>query len=199
MTKEKRHNAIEVLIAGKRRVGGKTPIFSVHHREDNNGDVAFNGQELHEMNKQLNVARRELFSYLGIENEEQASQKMSKSDPDSGIYLHDGEDDIRRKIKKAWCPEGVPDNPIMEICKTIIFPQKNELHIKRPEKWGGDLHFDNYEQLRASFVKKELHPADLKKEVANQMVDLLGRYRDYFKASPKSLDIIKKQASSIGR
>ncbi|MBN1391012.1 MAG: tyrosine--tRNA ligase [Candidatus Thermoplasmatota archaeon] len=199
MTVEKRHNALEVLMAGKRRVGGKTPIFAVLNREDHNGDLAFDGDDLRRMNKHLNVARKELFSYLGIDPDSDLSEKMSKSDPDSGIYLHEEEDDIRRKIKKAWCPEGVPDNPVMEICKTIIFPLKGELHITRPEKWGGDMHFKNYEGLRSAFGKKQLHPADLKKEVANLMVEILRPFRDYFKTGPKTLDAVKEYSKQIGR
>ncbi|MBN1539211.1 MAG: tyrosine--tRNA ligase [Candidatus Thermoplasmatota archaeon] len=199
MTSEKRHNALEVLIAGKRRVGGKTPIFAVINRGDNNGELAFDSDELKKMNKHLNIARKELFAYLGIEPDGEMSTKMSKSDPDSGIYLHDEEDDIRRKIKKAWCPEGVPDNPVMEICKTIIFPNKGELLITRPEKWGGNMHFKNYEGLRSSFARKQLHPADLKKEVANQMVEILKPFREYFKTSSKTLDAVKRYTKYIGR
>jgi len=199
MDPEKRHSALEVLIAGKRRVGGKTTILSVLNKEEYNGDLVFDSDELHKLNKTLNVARKELFGYLGIEDDNDENVKMSKSDPDSGIYLHDGEDDIRRKIKKAWCPEGVPDNPVMEICKTIIFPYNGEVKITRPEKWGGDLHFKTYEALRATFTKKQLHPADLKKEVANQMVEILGKYRKYFKTQSKSLNVVKKFSKSIGR
>lgn len=200
MDKEKRHKAIEVLIAGKRRVGGKTPILSVLSKDEESSDLTFETDELHRLNKQLNVARRELFTYLGLQNEEDLSKiKMSKSDPDSGIYLHDGEDDIRRKIKKAWCPEGVPDNPVMEICKTLIFPKKGEILIKRPEKWGGDLHFTDYDALRAVFTKKQLHPADLKKEVASQMVEILAPFRDYFKDKPDALNLVKAHAKSISR
>ncbi|MEM7623705.1 MAG: hypothetical protein AAF235_10950, partial [Planctomycetota bacterium] len=29
---------------------------------------------------------------------------MSKSDPDSAIFMEDEEADVRRKIKKAFCP-----------------------------------------------------------------------------------------------
>ncbi|MFW3146020.1 MAG: tyrosine--tRNA ligase [Thermoplasmatota archaeon] len=200
MDSGKRHRAIEVLIAGKRRVGGKNMILSVLQKEQGNGtEAAFENQELHNLDKQLNVARRELFHYLGIEDEDYSTSKMSKSDPDSGIYLHDGEEDIRRKIKKAWCPEGVPDNPVMEICKTIIFPAKGSITIKRPEKWGGDLELRSYEALRATFAKKQLHPADLKKEVANQMVEILAPFRSYFKENPKSLGAVKKHSKSIGK
>jgi tyrosyl-tRNA synthetase len=32
---------------------------------------------------------------------------MSKSDPDSAIFMEDTAEDVRRKIKKAYCKEGV--------------------------------------------------------------------------------------------
>ena len=41
--------------------------------------------------------------------------KMSKSNPDTAIFMLDSEDDIRRKIKNAWCPAGEKaDNPVLE-------------------------------------------------------------------------------------
>ncbi len=200
MDGEKRHKAMEVLIAGRRRLGGKTPIYSVLQKDENNGDQIFNGKELRDLDKHLNVARRELFNYLGIGEEQDPSQfKMSKSDPDSGIYLHDAEDDIRRKVNKAWCPEGVPDNPVMEICETIIFPYKGALDIKRPEKWGGDLHFGEFEELKNAYANKQLHPADLKKCISEQLVEVLRPYREYFKENPTNLDNIKKQSIHISR
>ena len=46
---------------------------------------------------------------LGLKGED----KMSKSDPDSAIYMDDLESDVNRKIKKAYCPIGQKDkNPI---------------------------------------------------------------------------------------
>ena len=59
--------------------------------------------------------------------------KMSKSNPDSAIFMDDTEEEIRRKIKKAYCPEGiVKENPILEYCKYIIFEKFKELKIERP-------------------------------------------------------------------
>jgi tyrosyl-tRNA synthetase len=41
--------------------------------------------------------------------------KMSKSKPDTAIFMTDSEEDIKRKIKKAYCPEGIiTENPILE-------------------------------------------------------------------------------------
>jgi len=49
--------------------------------------------------------------------------KMSKSDPDSAIFMEDTIEDVNRKIKKAFCPEKkiVENNPILDYSKHIIF------------------------------------------------------------------------------
>jgi tryptophanyl-tRNA synthetase len=200
LDQEKRRKALEVLLAGRRRVGGKTPIYSLLHKEDaDNGTIPTELSK--DLERQMAMARKELFKYLGISEDPDASSnpKMSKSDPDSGIYLHDPEQDIIRKLNKAWCPEGVPDNPVMEICQTIIFPYRGSLEIKRPEKWGGDLRFTDHETLRAAFATKQLHPADLKKSVGKELSEVLRPYRDYFKTNPGPLDKVTELSGSIGR
>ncbi|MCU0799566.1 MAG: tyrosine--tRNA ligase [Candidatus Thermoplasmatota archaeon] len=199
MDVEKRRKALEVLLAGRRRVGGKTPIYSLLQKDDaENGSVTTVLAK--DLERQMALARKELFEYLGVsEEQEGAVPKMSKSDPDSGIYLHDREQDILRKLNKAWCPEGVPDNPVMEICQTIIFPYRGTLDIKRPEKWGGDLHFTEYEALRAAFATKQLHPADLKKSVGKDLIEVLRPYREYFEANPGTLKKVGELSASIGR
>ena len=52
----------------------------------------------------------------------EGQEKMSKSDPDSAIFMEDAAEDVKRKIKKAYCPPEVVDkNPIMDYAKYIIF------------------------------------------------------------------------------
>ena len=47
---------------------------------------------------------------------------MSKSKPDTAIFMDDTEEDVNRKIKKAYCPEKqIEENPILEYCKFIVF------------------------------------------------------------------------------
>ncbi len=119
--------------------------------------------------------------------------KMSKSDPDSSILIHDSPEDIRRKIKKAYCPEGVvEENPIMDIAKHIVFPQKGSLLIERPEKWGGNLEVRSYEELEKVFAAKELHPMDLKSGVASALIELLEPVRKYFEKHPENLKRLKE-------
>ena len=116
--------------------------------------------------------------------------KMSKSKPDSMISIHDSEEEVNRKIKKAYCPEKqVEGNPILEICKYIIFPELDDKFlIKRPEKFGGNLEFLSYKDLENSYIK-DLHPLDLKTATANHINKMLEPVRKYF---DKNQDIIKK-------
>ncbi len=37
----------------------------------------------------------------------QGQEKMSKSDPNSAIFMEDSEGDVNVKIKKAYCPPQV--------------------------------------------------------------------------------------------
>lgn len=47
--------------------------------------------------------------------------KMSKSNPNSAIFMEDNEKDVNRKIKEAFCaPQKVEGNPIMDYTKNII-------------------------------------------------------------------------------
>ena len=105
-------------------------------------------------------------------------QKMSKSKPDTAIFMSDSEEDIKRKINKAYCPEGIAqENPVLEYCKYILFEKNRAFKVERPKKYGGDLEFNSYEELEKSFSKKELHPMDLKQSVSRYLDELLSPVR----------------------
>ena len=113
--------------------------------------------------------------------------KMSKSKPDSAIFMTDSREDIKRKINKAYCPEGdVAINPILEYCRYILFESFdrlgiNEFVIKRPQKFGGNISFKTYKELEAAFAKKAVHPMDLKNAVADSLDKLIEPVRQHFK------------------
>ncbi len=121
--------------------------------------------------------------------------KMSKSDPNAAILVHDSPEDIKRKLKKAYCPEGETEgNPVMEICRYIIFSQAGHLIIERPEKWGGNMEFSSYKELEDIFIRKELHPMDLKSGVAGALVELLAPVREYFESKTENLEKMMEMA-----
>lgn len=118
--------------------------------------------------------------------------KMSKSNPDSSIFIHDGPEDIQRKIKKAYCPEGqIDDNPIIGICRYILFNTLDEMTISRPEKFGGDLHIENYAELEELFSTGQLHPQDLKNATSEYLLNILEPVRGYFEKNPENYERVK--------
>ena len=123
--------------------------------------------------------------------------KMSKSVPDSAIFVTDTKEDITRKINKAYCPEGEKENnPILEYCRYIIFPVFGSMNIERLEKYGGDIKFNSYNELEKSFVKKDLFPLDLKLNVIRYIDEILQPVRAYFKKN-KEAKKLKEQVESF--
>ncbi|MFW6383020.1 MAG: tyrosine--tRNA ligase [Nanoarchaeota archaeon] len=123
-------------------------------------------------------------------------QKMSKSNPDSAIFVHDSEEDVKRKLKKAYCPEGqVEENPVLEYCKYIIFERFEEFVVERPEKFGGNIKFSNYSELEDAFAKRELHPQDLKSATANYINETLKPIREHFEKNEEAKELYEKVKS----
>ena len=119
--------------------------------------------------------------------------KMSKSDPNSGIFIHNTDDEIRKKINKAWCEEAnIESNPLLEISRSVIFHEFNEMKVERPEKFGGNVSYGNYSQLEKDFVEKTLHPGDLKQTVGNYLVKIVSPIREKLNLSEELNDAIKK-------
>jgi len=98
--------------------------------------------------------------------EPQKGEKMSKSIPGSAIYIHDSEEQIRAKIKKAYCPPQIVEfNPIINWVKTLMF-------------WGEET--AECKKIIDDFVSGDLHPMDLKEMVANWLVEKLRPAREFF-------------------
>jgi len=124
------------------------------------------------------------------------AMKMSKSVPDSAIFMTDTEDDIKRKIQKAYCPEKVThENPIMEYCKHIIFEKFPMIEIKRPEKYGGNLEIHSYDELVRIYAKGDLHPMDLKQAVTFYINELIKPVREHFEKDNKAKELFEKVQS----
>jgi tyrosyl-tRNA synthetase len=105
-------------------------------------------------------------------------KKMSSSS-NNYISMDDSGKAVKKKINKAFCPEGdIVDNPVLALFKYHIMPRFEEITIHRPEKYGGDLHYPGYEELEAEFASKELHPMDLKAGAAEYMNRILEPVRE---------------------
>ncbi|MDR0198662.1 MAG: tyrosine--tRNA ligase [Methanomassiliicoccaceae archaeon] len=131
-----------------------------------------------------------------------AASKMSKSDPDSGVNIHDSDDDIRRKMNKAFCPpekEAEDVNPVLMLCKYVILPRMGALNIDRPEKFGGPVSFSDYDEIAVSYFSGKLHPMDLKKGVAEGLIKALDPVRAFFASKPENLNAVREVLKRLGK
>ncbi|MDD5339899.1 MAG: tyrosine--tRNA ligase [Candidatus ainarchaeum sp.] len=116
--------------------------------------------------------------------------KMSKSIPSSAIFIHDSEDEIKDKIKKAYCPEKtVEGNPIVEYAEYLIL-RDNKMKIERPAKFGGDIEIADADELKSVYAAGKLHPMDLKNAVTRELCRLLKPSREYFAKNKEYLEQI---------
>lgn len=114
-------------------------------------------------------------------------KKMSKSEPETCIYVHDSEEEIRRKIERAYCPErSVQDNPITDYAKHVIFGAFDSMEICRERKYGGDVVYRGFSELERAYVKGELHPLDLKRGVADYINRLCAPIRRHFERDKRA-------------
>jgi tyrosyl-tRNA synthetase len=126
----------------------------------------------------------------------EVASKMAKSIPKTCIFVHDSPEKIGEKIKMAFCPEKVVvNNPILEICKYIIFRKFKTFKIEKPLKFGGSLEVKSYEELEKLYKEGEIHPLDLKNSVAEVLEKLIKPIREHFEKNPKArelYEIVKK-------
>ena len=117
------------------------------------------------------------------------SSKMSKSNPASGIIIHDDEKTIRDKVNRAFCPIGIIEsNPILELIRYIIFHQFTEFIVERAAKYGGNVIYTDYSHVEADFVQKKIHPLDLKNATATYINKIVEPIRNHFNGKEPDFD-----------
>lgn len=149
-------------------------------------DVAVGGME----QRKIHMLARENLARIGFEppvcihtpllHGTDGSDKMSSS-KENFIAIDDSPEDIKKKIKKSYCPQGqVEGNPVLEIAEHFIFTCNDTLKMERPAKFGGDLELEQ-EDLLDLYQKDELHPLDLKNAVAEMLIEIFKPVREYLK------------------
>ncbi|MEW6069926.1 MAG: tyrosine--tRNA ligase [Candidatus Thermoplasmatota archaeon] len=115
-------------------------------------------------------------------------QKMSKSKPETCIFIHDGKEEMKKKILSAYCPpKDITNNPVIDICSYLLFPAYEKIRFERKDASALEV---NLEDLLKFYSKGELHPLDLKLGVAEKLYELLAPVRKYFSDKPDNLERI---------
>ncbi|MEM3655460.1 MAG: tyrosine--tRNA ligase, partial [Thermoprotei archaeon] len=136
---------------------------------------------------------------MGMDEDEkldtQISSKMSKSKPDSAIFIHDTPETIRSKIRKAYCPERVVENnPIVDYVQHLILrDDRQTLQVDRPAHKGGPIEV-TWPELKALYLEGKIHPLDLKEAVADVLIRMLEPARRHFAHKE---ELIEKLSSAL--
>ncbi len=121
--------------------------------------------------------------------------KMSKSKPWTAIFIHDSEEEIKKKLLKAYCPLRIAEeNPIMEIAKYIIFRFNKIFVLERSPKYGGTKEYYSYAELEKDYTDGKIHPQDLKLNVAREVNKIIEPIRKHFEipSKKKLLEVFEK-------
>ena len=99
------------------------------------------------------------------------------------ISMEDSTEDIEEKVNGAFCPptrdpEGDLENPVLQIFEYHVFPRFEQVVVERPDKYGGNLEYDDYESLEDDLEGGELHPADAKGALATYLDELIAPGRE---------------------
>ncbi|MFA6184587.1 MAG: tyrosine--tRNA ligase [Candidatus Shapirobacteria bacterium] len=129
------------------------------------------------------------------------SLKMSKSKPNSAIFIHDTPDEIRNKIKKAYGPpKEIEFNPLINWVQTLVFwgEKTGNFKISRPEKFGGDIVYTKVDELIEDYKNEKLYPLDLKNGLADWLIEKLEPARKHFE-EPKVKGSLEKMKEFLGK
>lgn len=125
--------------------------------------------------------------------------KMSKSVPDSAIYMDDSFEEIQRKIMNASCPQPGEEagNPILEYYKYIVFGAI-EQEMLLTECLGSAVilpygyddgtersQFNSYEELETAYTEGNITPHVLKSSLVYYVDNLIAPVRAHFKSTPE--------------
>jgi tyrosyl-tRNA synthetase len=120
--------------------------------------------------------------------EQVIATKMSKSKPGSSILITATDEEVKKIVRSAWCPEKVVEqNPLLELCKYLIIPLNGSVKIERKKEYGGDVEYLSYRELENDYRAGKLHPMDLKSGVSASVISMLEPIRSVFTGKNKEL------------
>ena len=133
-----------------------------------------------------------------ITQEDLLNFKMSKSKPETCIFIHDKMEEVENKLLSAYCPpKQIAHNPLIEVNRNLLFTEKGfRLDIDRPRKYGGSISVDSFKGLCLKYEAGEIHPLDLKKATAMALNLKLNIVRSYFKDNSEARELYNKFAKS---
>jgi len=137
-----------------------------------------------------------IISHHMLSGLKEGQEKMSKSDPDSAIFMEDSVEDVNRKIKKAYCPpEVVEKNPILDYARNIVIAYYGKLDIAvSKDGVKENVTYTDANVLEEDYRVGKIHPSDLKPAIADAINRIIAPVRKHFESgeAKKLLEKVKK-------
>lgn len=137
-------------------------------------------------------------------------EKMSKSDPDSAVFMEDSAEDVERKIKAAYCPSTAAvsedakeeeedagkesmhltkddlKNPCLDYIENIILSPPDATFTVNGKT------YDNFENIRSDFVDGLISEEALKQGLVDELNKLLQPVRDHFTNNEEAKTLLEQ-------
>ena len=114
--------------------------------------------------------------------------KMSKSDPNNAILLHDTPKKLDKKLRKAFLEVGNDNSAIYEIAKYVLFPRLGKLVVEPKPEFGKPSEWHNIETFISAINNGEVHPFDAKMAISRGLQEILTPISMYFSDKSDLLD-----------
>jgi len=138
-------------------------------------------------------------------------EKMSKSDPNSAIFMEDTPEEVERKIMQAYCPNA-PAAPAASAEAEVEDAGKESMHLVADDLMNpcldyvhyiifsppgatftaGGTTFSSYEEVRDAFLSGKLSENDLKVGLAAAVNALIQPVREHFVKDERAKQIFEQ-------
>ena len=122
---------------------------------------------------------------------ESFDHKMSKSNPNAAILLHDSPEKLRKKMRKAYLDPADRGSPIYELIEHIILPEFGKITVTPKPEFGEPSTYFNLESVIDAVSNGSIHPIDVKFGVADAISELLIPINEYFDEKPELLQKVE--------
>ena len=114
--------------------------------------------------------------------------KMSKSDPNGALLLHDTLQIVQKKMKKAYLDPADEHSPVYELAEHVVLPEFGSITVTPNPKFGETSTWDDLEQFKQAVKDGTLHPFDAKMGVAEGVANGLVSIAKHFEEHPETYE-----------
>ena len=114
--------------------------------------------------------------------------KMSKSDPNGALLLHDTLEQVQKKMKNAYLDPEDEHSPVYELAEHVVFPEFGHVQVTPTPKFGEPSTWNDLESFTSAVMDGTLHPFDAKMGVAAGVAAGLSSIAQHFEANPEAYE-----------